>query len=523
MNVLLCKQKRHDMKKRTIWALASIMGISFFSLLIIEMRYVDEIINMRRLHFEECVNRALGDVSHQLELSETARFLEQGSDAMKGIAIVTDSVITSTDSSVVQRLHQVKAMDGSVFQSTETTASTNVDEKYFTRRDGQTFAGKYKSLQDVMLQRYIHEKGLMDEVIYSILYTASDRPLQDRIDFQKLDQRLKSELARNGVNLEYHFAIYSSNGQCVYQCSDYDTRGESWTYSQTIFPNDPVQKMGTLKIHFPDFGKYVYSSLQFIIPPLIFTFILLVTFTITLMLVFRQKKLSELKNDFINNMTHEFKTPISTISLASQMLNDESVPKSPQMMKRLSSTINDETKRLRFQVEKVLQLSMYENQKANLQMTELNVNELISGVIHTFALKVERGGGHIVAKLAAEDPIILADEMHLTNVVFNIMDNAMKYKRLDLPLELTVATWNESHRLCISIQDNGIGIKKENLKKIFEKFYRVHTGNVHDVKGFGLGLAYVHKIITDHGGTVVAESELGIGTKFIIRLPLLSE
>lgn len=509
------------MKKRTVWILASVMGFSFISLLIIEMRYVDEITTMRRQHFDECVNRALGNVVHQLELSETAHYLEQGADAMKGIAVVTDSVVTNTDSGMVQRMHQVKAKDGSVFQLLETTASTNLDEKYFTRRNNQSFSGKHKSLQEVMLQRYIYERGLVDEVIYSLLYTASDRPLQDRIDFQELDQRIKSELARNDISMEYHFSVYTSNGQCVYQCSDYDEKGEEWSYNQTLFPNDPVQQMGTLRIHFPDLGKYVYSSFRFIIPPLIFTPILLLTFTITLLLVFRQKKLSELKNDFINNMTHEFKTPISTISLASQMLNDESVPKSPQMMKRLSSTINDETKRLRFQVEKVLQLSMYEHQRANLQMTELNANELISGVVHTFALKVERGGGHIVAKLGAEDPIIMADEMHFTNVIFNIMDNAMKYKRPDLPLELTVTTWNEPHKLCISIQDNGIGIKKENLKKIFEKFYRVHTGNVHDVKGFGLGLAYVHKIITDHNGTVNAESELGIGTKFIIRLPLI--
>ena len=239
--------------------------------------------------------------------------------------------------------------------------------------------------------------------------------------------------------------------------------------------------------------------------------------------MFRQKKLSEVKNDFINNMTHEFKTPIATISLAAQMLNDDSVNKSPQMLKRLSTTINDETKRLRFQVEKVLQLSMYEHQQANLNMTEINANELISGVIHTFALNVEKGGGKIVSSLKAEDPIILVDEMHLTNVMHNLMENAVKYKRPDSPLELTVSTWNEPKTLCISVQDNGIGIKKEDVKKIFEKFYRVHTGNLHDVKGFGLGLAYVKKIINDHKGTVSVESEYGIGTKFIIRLPLLNE
>ena len=192
-----------------------------------------------------------------------------------------------------------------------------------------------------------------------------------------------------------------------------------------------------------------------------------------------------MKNDFINNMTHEFKTPISTISLAAQMLKDPAVGKSPQMFQHISGVINDETKRLRFQVEKV------------------------------------RYNGKITSNLEATDPVIFADEMHITNVIFNLMDNAVKYKKPEEDLELKVRTWNESGKLMISIQDNGIGIKKENLKKIFEKFYRVHTGNLHDVKGFGLGLAYVRKIILDHKGTIRAESDLNVGTKFIIALPLL--
>ena len=178
----------------------------------------------------------------------------------------------------------------------------------------------------------------------------------------------------------------------------------------------------------------------------------------------------------------------------------------------------DETKRLRFQVEKVLQVSMYENQKANFKLKEINANELIAGVVHTFALKVEKNGGKIISDLKAKESMILADDMHFTNVIFNLMDNAVKYRREDVALELKVSTWNEGEHLMISIQDNGIGIKKDDLKKVFEKFYRVHRGNVHDVKGFGLGLAYVKKIITEHNGTIHAESELGIGTKFIIKL-----
>ena len=489
------------MKRRTITILTIIMGISFLSLLIMQMRYVDEILDLRKQHFDESVKRALAGVSHQLELSETARYIEQGSDAYKGIATATDSIFVNNDSTAIQRTRQVKAKDGSVFKILETSATTTVSDKYFTKRPNMGFnksRSLSRSLQQIMNQRYNYQKDLVDEVIYSILYTASDRPLQDRINFKELDGILKQELSNNGIGHNYHFSVWTNNGQRVYQCSDYEPTGEKYAFTETLFKNDPVQKMGVLKVHFPDMSQYIYSSMHFLLPSVIFTTILLITFIITMVLMFRQKKLSEVKNDFINNMTHEFKTPIATISLAAQMLNDDSVNKSPQMLKRLSSTINDETKRLRFQVEKVLQLSMYEHQQANLNMTEINANELISGVIHTFALNVEKSGGKIVSSLKAEDPIIL------------------------VPLELTVSTWNEPKTLCVSVQDNGIGIKKEDVKKIFEKFYRVHTGNLHDVKGFGLGLAYVKKIITDHKGSVSVDSEYGIGTKFTIRIPLLN-
>ena len=269
-------------------------------------------------------------------------------------------------------------------------------------------------------------------------------------------------------------------------------------------------------------NSYIYSSVRFIIPALFFTIGLCIAFIYTICVIFRQKKVTELKNDFINNMTHEFKTPISTISLASQMLTDESVSKSPQMLQHITGIINDETKRLRFQVEKVLQISLFDQHKATMKMCELDINELLSGVVNTFALKVEKNGGTIVTQLEAEDAMIYADEMHITNVVFNLLDNAVKYKRDDEALRLSIHTWNEHDKLYLSIQDNGIGIKKENLKRVFDRFYRVHTGNLHDVKGFGLGLAYVKKVIQDHHGSIRAESEFGVGTKFIIVLPLLN-
>ena len=192
------------------------------------------------------------------------------------------------------------------------------------------------------------------------------------------------------------------------------------------------------------------------------------------------------------------------------------------MLKHVSTVINDETKRLRFQVEKVLQMSMFDRKNATMRLEEEDANANIDSVVNTFKLKVENYGGKIIANLDAEDPIINVDRMHFTNVVFNLLDNAVKYRRDDEPPMLTVSTRNpDDDTLEISVEDNGIGIRREDLKKIFDKFYRVSTGNRHDVKGFGLGLAYVHKMITLFGGSIDVESELGKGTKFIITLPLL--
>ncbi len=337
---------------------------------------------------------------------------------------------------------------------------------------------------------------------------------------------LRSELDNNGLTLPFEFAVVNRVGGIVYRSEGYHPTlsDENSMFIQTLFPNDPKNKMYYLKVYFPTKSDYIFGSIRFMIPSFIFTFILLVTFLCTIILAFRQKKLTEMKNDFINNMTHEFKTPISTISLAAQMLNDGAVLKSPAMLSHISTVINDETKRLRFQVEKVLQMSMFERQKATLRLQHVDANVLIANITSTFKLKVEKYGGKIEAVLDAEDSTVNVDEMHFTNVIFNLLDNAVKYRREEEPLKLTVSTRNVSahgvEKIAVTIGDNGIGMKREDLKKIFEKFYRVSTGNRHDVKGFGLGLAYVKKMVGELGGEISVDSELNVGTKFIITLPI---
>lgn len=499
------------MKKSTTVILGFIMSCSFLALLSLQVRYIEEIVSMRHEQFDESVKRSLYNAAHKLELYETMRYLEK--DVAE--AEIADQ-LNRHGAGVVTHHYDFKS-DGKV-------SSLEMRTIIMPKRPQQekNIPEASRSLQDVIRSRYVHQRALMDEVIYKILYTASKQPLEKRINFQALDRDLRAELLHNGIDLPYHFTVSTSDGREIYRCADYEKEGEEHSYSQILFSNDPPNKMGVLKIHFPTMNSYIFSSVRFMIPALFFTVVLCIAFIFTLYVIFRQKKVTELKNDFINNMTHEFKTPISTISLASQMLTDGSVTKSPQMLQHITGIINDETKRLRFQVEKVLQISLFDQQKATMKMCELDAGELLTGVVNTFALKVEKNGGTIATQMEAQNSKIFADEMHLTNVVFNLMDNAVKYKRDDEPLRLTIHTWNEHGKFCLSIQDNGIGIKKENLRRIFDRFYRVHTGNLHDVKGFGLGLAYVKKVIQDHHGSIRAESELGVGTKFIIVIPLLN-
>lgn len=515
------------MKKSTIWILGVVMGLSFLSLLYLQVSYIEEMVKMRRSQFEENVNRSLGKAVHNLELVETKKYLEKDVAAQERAALLSRQYQEKNDAGenvVEHHQYTITAPDGSTYSTFELKTimnrPSNVPKVVIST--GRTIPQTSRALQEILKERYVYQRALLDEVVYNILYTASDKPLKERVNFKQLDHFLKTELFNNGIDIPYHFSVTDRDGKEVYRCSDY-VHDDEKIYSRLLFEKDPPAKMGFVNIFFPTLDNYIFSSVKFMIPSIIFTVVLLITFIFTIYIIFRQKRLTEIKNDFINNMTHEFKTPISTISLAAQMLNDPAVGKSPVMFKHISGVINDETKRLRFQVEKVLQMSMFERQSVTLKKKEIDAHELINGVVNTFRLKVEKNNGTLETELNAQDPVIFVDEMHFTNVVFNLLDNAVKYKSPDRDIALKIRTWNENGKLCISVEDNGLGIKKENLKKIFDKFYRVHTGNLHDVKGFGLGLAYVKKIIADHKGSIRAESELNVGTKFIITIPLFKE
>lgn len=517
------------MKKKTIWTIAVIMGLSFILLLFLQLTYIREMANMKKEQFDESVNRALYQASRNLELNETLRYLEKDvretekkeNNQGNGCAGAQKD---AADSSSRRTANSFRGSNYLTFRmKMKMDNPVKMPKAMILINDKNSNNAASRSLQEIVKNRYVYQKALVDEVVMNMLYSASDKPLKERVNFKILDQDIKAELINNGVNIHYHFIVTTQDGREVYRCPDYSDEGSEFTYTQVLFRNDPSSKMGVVKVHFPDINSYIFSSIKFMIPSVFFTLILLVTFIITLVLVFRQKRYNEIKNDFVNNMTHELKTPIASISLATQMLNDDSVTKSEKMRKHLVGVITDETKRLRFLVEKVLQMSMFDRKKSSFKKKHLDLNEMVESIANSFSLRVEHTGGKINVDIGAVDSDIYVDEVNFQNVIFNLMDNAVKYRKTDEPVDIYLKTWNDDKWLYLSVHDTGKGIKKDDLKKIFEKFYRVGTGNVHDVKGFGLGLAYVKKVVDLHDGEIKVDSEYGKGSTFTIKLPVIHD
>jgi two-component system phosphate regulon sensor histidine kinase PhoR len=270
-----------------------------------------------------------------------------------------------------------------------------------------------------------------------------------------------------------------------------------------------------------NYQSMVFESLWFpIISAVVFTLLIMAAFYLTVSTMLRQKKLSEIKNDFINNMTHEFKTPLATISLAVDALRNDKVVSDKEKMSYFSGIIKEENKRMNRQVETILKAALMDKQEVQLLMRPVHAHQVIKEVVENFTLQLEEKNGKAELMLNAEHDFINADEVHFANLINNLIDNAIKYSKEDQPPLIKITTHSTEKNLVMVIEDNGIGMNKETVKRVFEKFYRAHTGNLHNVKGFGLGLSYVRTMVEAHGGQIKVESVLGKGSTFTIELPL---
>ena len=345
-----------------------------------------------------------------------------------------------------------------------------------------------------------------------------DIPIYKRITPLQVKVYLENELRKEGVNLGFEFAIYDDDLATKVQSDNFEKAN---AYGVPVFLDNNNESNYNLWVDFPDRKKYLISSiLPMVILSVVFTGIIILAFSSAIHQLIKQRKISQIKTDFINNMTHEFKTPIATINLALDAIKNPKIISDQDKVKRYLGMIKDENKRMHAQVENVLRISKLEKNELNISKERIKLHHLIEEAITHVELIVEDRKGYVKTHLNAVKSSVLANETHFTNVIVNILDNAIKYSD-DIP-KIDVYTENIGNNIILKIADQGNGMSKQVAKRVFEKFYREHTGNVHNVKGHGLGLAYVKRIVDDHQGHISVESEKGKGSTFIIKLPLIS-
>ncbi len=364
---------------------------------------------------------------------------------------------------------------------------------------------------------------------------VNSKPLAERIQLDIMAQSLGEELQSRGFVSTYQYGVYSkarnsfvvvNDHYVVVDNSPQITQGGASSlynsqYRVALFQKD-IESPGYMAIYFPNRTSLVIGSVwKTLALSVVFTGIILFCFWYTIVVIFRQKKLSEMKTDFINNMTHEFKTPIATISLAADSIGSPMVVNNPDKIKRFTDIIRQENRRMNSQVERVLQMALIDKKDFQLRLDEVNLHVVIQQVAENFSLQVEKRSGVLNVVANAERPVIEGDGTHIFSIILNLLDNANKYSP-DAP-NITIDTRNVPMGVEVAVHDKGIGISKEARKHIFDKFYRVHTGNLHDVKGFGLGLSYVKAIMTAHKGLVDVKSEPGKGSSFILTFPFKTE
>ncbi len=348
------------------------------------------------------------------------------------------------------------------------------------------------------------------------------RPLKDRLNVIIVQELIKDELAQRDIKAPFNIEIWSTNNILLNNILNEATLNNptnTTKYSTALFKGDIGAAPGKLTIYFPNKKAIIADNMGYLLLPMLALLFLLVgCFAYTLIIIFRQKKVSEMKTDFINNMTHEFKTPVATIMIASESLKDPDINADHKRVQKLANIIYDENVRLGNHIERVLDLARLEKETLKLDQVEVHINDLVSAVTDSMQLRMQNIGGKFSIDLAATKDIVIGDELHFSNVFYNLLDNAIKYSKGDL--HVNINSKNVGDTIVVTIADNGIGMSRDHLQKIFDQFYRIPTGNVHNVKGFGLGLSYVQDILRRLNGKITVKSEKDKGTTFEVILPI---
>ncbi|NNF02748.1 MAG: HAMP domain-containing histidine kinase [Bacteroidia bacterium] len=524
------------MNKKFIPILIFLLTGAMIGLIIIQVIWIDQGIKVRKARFDQNVHEAMNSVSYKVEQHLAMNKMESY-DPIKADEWFNEMLKKANP----EVFAYTKGFHGDSAGQLDVSVHIEKDENGYHQEIRQTFVikdstKKYQITYDTSRRisnlthnnirdfqsSFHHYNSMFQQLAWKMIF--DERPLTEKIEKERLQSIINEELMDRGINAKYDFAVLGSGGNpsnLLFSSFNKPVVNPSIilaSYKSQLL-SDNLLNRSILMIHFPKKTNYILSTMWMMLSASAF-FILLIMlcFVASIHIILRQKKLSELKNDFINNMTHELKTPVATISLATEMLQKDKVMEDKSKLSSYSEIIKSENQRLRNQIDKVLQAAKLDKGELELKKDEVDLHEIITDVSDHLQFRVRQENGNLEEKLTATDAVITGDKDHLTNIVYNLLDNAIKYKNGHLDIEIT--SENRDDKLILRVKDSGIGMSRDQQKRIFDKFYRVPTGNIHNTKGFGLGLSYVKRMVELHKGSIEVESEPNKGSTFTLGFPL---
>ncbi len=529
------------MSKKIFVLLIILMSLSLIGIIFVQAYFINSAVENERDRFEFNVKRALSSVSNAIEKKELDTYFEKfqslDSEKKKDSVAVSQLFIYQKNKSTKEILIYNSRILEENYKIPSSLFDIGIDSDLSDSIGFKNFVGNSKielyndngfSDKDLKGKSPIlniinsgslkeAERNYFDKNFKAL---AKTRPVYKRVSKKEVANLLSEKFKDNDIDIAFEFAIYSRDLATKISSDDFEKDDKS-THSIPVFYDENNKSSYKLLVNFPNDRSFILSSIiGMILLSIVFTGIIIVAYSSALFQLIKQRKISLIKTDFINNMTHEFKTPIATINLALDAIKNPKIIDDKIKVVRYLNMIKEENKRMHAQVENVLRISKLEKNELNITKERVKLHDLIEDAITHVELIVEDRQGYIKAHLEAQKSSILANDTHFTNVIVNILDNAIKYSP-EAP-KIDVFTENIGDNILLKIQDKGSGMSKTAVKRIFEKFYREHTGNIHNVKGHGLGLAYVKQIVDDHQGFITVVSEKGKGSTFTIKLPLIS-
>lgn len=526
------------MKKLFFRLLVILMSLSLIGIILVQVYWFNNSSQNNEEQFKYHVKQVLGTIANKLQKNEQYSYYEMYNRLKDSIGLppkksdFLEFGYYQRDSRTNETIIYSNSIHSEDYDITASLFDKKFDsiklQNYTAKRKTEIYSDKIDNLgikQNVTPNITIEKSGrldLLDNAQFEIVYKdiAAVKQIQNRVSTEMLQKLLNEELNEYGINTPFEFSVYS-NGLATKVKSDHFKYNKQTTYSIPIFIDNDGSNKYQLLVTFPKKKSFLFSeSIGICLLSILFTLIILIAYSSALNQLIRQRQISEIKTDFINNMTHEFKTPIATINLALDAIKNPKIFDNKEKVLQYLQMIKDENKRMHAQVENVLRISRLDKKELDIRKTATDIQEIIDDAIEHVNLIIEDREGIITSNFQAIRSTVLLNDVHFTNVLVNILDNAIKYSP-EKPI-ISIQTENINEFIIIKIKDQGIGMTKAAQKKIFDKFYREHTGDLHNVKGHGLGLAYVKRIIEDHNSEIFVESEKGKGSTFVIKVPLIN-